>query len=58
MKNGLIDCDGHNFSNLALMRISAYHKSIGDEAEWWQGALLQDFCGDYRAKKTGGHKAC
>lgn len=35
MKIGLIDVDGHNFPNLALMRISAYHKSIGDEVEWW-----------------------
>lgn len=32
---GLIDVDGHNFPNLALMRISAYHKSIGDTVEWW-----------------------
>jgi hypothetical protein len=35
MKIGLIDVDGHHFPNLALMRISAYHKSIGDEVEWW-----------------------
>ena len=35
MKIGLIDVDGHNFPNLALMRISAYHKSIGDDVEWW-----------------------
>lgn len=35
MKIGLIDVDGHNFPNLALMRISAYHKSQGDEVEWW-----------------------
>lgn len=34
-KIGLIDVDGHNFPNLALMRISSYHKSIGDEVEWW-----------------------
>ena len=33
---GLIDVDGHNFPNLALMRISAYHKSIGDTVEWWE----------------------
>ena len=32
---GLIDVDGHNFPNLALMRISAYHKSRGDDVEWW-----------------------
>lgn len=35
MRIGLIDVDGHNFPNLALMRISAYHKSLGDEVEWW-----------------------
>ena len=36
---GLIDVDGHNFPNLALMRISAYHKSKGDTVEWWQPPL-------------------
>lgn len=35
VKIGLIDVDGHNFPNLALMRISAYHKAKGDEVEWW-----------------------
>jgi hypothetical protein len=35
LKVGLIDVDGHNFPNLALMRISAYHKARGDEVEWW-----------------------
>ena len=34
-KIGLIDVDGHNFPNLALMRISAYHKSKGDTVGWW-----------------------
>lgn len=34
MKIGLIDVDGHNFPNYALMKISAYHKSIGDTVEW------------------------
>lgn len=38
-KIGLIDVDGHHFPNLALMRISAYHKSIGDEVEWWWSDL-------------------
>ena len=32
MKIGLIDVDGHNFPNLALMRISAYHR-ITEAAE-------------------------
>lgn len=40
MKIGLVDVDGHNFPNLALMRISAYHKAIGDEVEWWKGDLF------------------
>lgn len=35
MRVGLIDVDGHNFPNLALMRISAYHKAKGDIVEWW-----------------------
>ena len=34
MRIGLIDVDGHNFPNLALMKISAYHKAMGDEVEW------------------------
>lgn len=34
MKIGLIDVDGHNFPNLPLMKISAYHKSLGDDVEW------------------------
>lgn len=37
MNIGLIDVDGHNFPNLALMRISAYHKAAGDNVEWWWG---------------------
>lgn len=40
MKIGLIDVDGHNFPNLALMRISAYHKAKGDDVEWWLGDLF------------------
>ena len=31
---GLIDVDGHNFPNLALMKISAWHKAQGDIVEW------------------------
>jgi radical SAM superfamily enzyme YgiQ (UPF0313 family) len=34
MKIGLIDVDGHNFPNLALMKLAAYHKSAGDTVEW------------------------
>lgn len=37
MKIGLIDVDGHNYPNLALMKLSAWHKSRGDTVEWWWG---------------------
>lgn len=37
MRIGLIDVDGHNYPNLALMKISAWHKAQGDEVEWWWG---------------------
>ena len=37
-KIGLIDVDGHNgFPNLALMKVSAHHKGLGDSVEWWNG---------------------
>lgn len=35
MRIGLIDVDGHNFPNLALMKLSAWHKSVGDDVEWY-----------------------
>ena len=34
MNIGLIDVDGHNFPNFALMRSSAYYKSKGYNVEW------------------------
>lgn len=42
MNIGLIDVDGHNFPNLALMKISAYHKSKGDNVEWCIPLLQYD----------------
>lgn len=36
MRIGLIDVDGHNFPNLPLMKISAWHKKQGDHVEWYQ----------------------
>ena len=40
MKIGLIDVDGHNFPNLCLMKLAAYHKSIGDDVEWYSSDTL------------------
>ena len=34
MKIGLLDVDSHNFPNLPLMKISAWHKMQGDEVEF------------------------
>jgi hypothetical protein len=34
MNIGLLDVDGHNFPNLPLMKISAYHKARGDSVDW------------------------
>lgn len=36
MKIGLIDVDGHNFPNIPLMKISAWHKQNGDSVEWYE----------------------
>lgn len=48
-KIGLIDVDGHNFPNLALMKISAYHKSKGDIVEWYD-PLFDNFDKVYQSK--------
>ena len=36
MKIGLIDVDGHNYPNLPLMKLSAWHKAQGDSVEWYE----------------------
>ena len=48
MEIGLIDVDGHNFPNLALMKISAWHKAKGNPVEWWNGLKHYDIV--YQAK--------
>lgn len=40
MRIGLIDVDGHHYPNLALMKISAWHKARGDTVEWWWSDLF------------------
>ena len=36
MRIGLIDVDGHNYPNLPLMKLSAWHKQQGDTVEWYE----------------------
>lgn len=36
MRIGLIDVDGHNYPNLALMKLSAWHKQQGDTVKWYE----------------------
>ena len=35
MRVALIDVDGHNFSSIPLMKLSAWHKQTGDSVEWY-----------------------
>lgn len=46
MKVGLIDLDNKNskniFPNLALMKLSTYHKSLGDTVEWYDNFQYYD----------------
>lgn len=42
IKIGLIDVDSHNFPNLCLMKISAYHKIHGDIVQWYDNLSHYD----------------
>lgn len=52
MKIGLIDVDGHNFPNIPLMKISAWHKGRGDRVEWYDtwGGLAEEYDKVYMSK--------
>lgn len=39
MRVGLIDVDGHNFPNIPLMKLSAWHKAKGDTVDWYEPLL-------------------
>lgn len=47
---GLIDVDSHNSPNYALMKISAYHKSIGDKVEWAMPIYCEEYDLVYKSK--------
>ena len=50
MKIGLIDVDGHNFPNLPLMKISAWHKDRGDTVDWYSSLLFRNCDKVYMSK--------
>ena len=49
-KIGLIDVDGHNFPNIPLMKISAWHKAQGDSVEWYHPMFSDDMDIVYMSK--------
>lgn len=50
MNIGLIDVDGHNYPNFALMRLSAWHKANGDTVEWADPMFGQRYDRVYKSK--------
>ena len=52
MKIGLIDVDGHNYPNLPLMKLSAWHKQKGDHVEWYEPfkGLIEEYDKVYMSK--------
>lgn len=42
MRIAIHSVDGHNYPNLALMRISAWHKARGDTVEWFMPLVRYD----------------
>jgi hypothetical protein len=52
VKIGLIDVDSHNFPNLALMKISTYHKELGDQVNWYDNlvGLIEEYDIVYMSK--------
>ena len=52
MRIGLIDVDGHNYPNLPLMKLSAWHKQQGDTVEWYEpfNGLIKPFDKVYMSK--------
>ena len=65
MNIGLIDVDSHGFPNLALMKLSAWHKLQGDTVEWYNPfyhydkvymAKVFNFTEDYRQWITNTHQ--
>lgn len=50
MKIGLIDVDGHNYPNLPLMKLSAWHKAQGDSVGWYEPLISGHLDRTYMSK--------
>lgn len=51
MRIGLVDVDGgHRFPNIALMKLSAWHKAKGDTVEWYEPMFSGHFDKVYLSK--------
>lgn len=52
VKIGLIDVDGHNYPNLPLMKLSAWHRSKGDRISWYDpfDGLIEEYDKVYMSK--------
>ena len=51
MNIALVDVDGHSgFPNLALMRLSAWHKAQGDSVEWWNGFRSEEHTSELQSR--------
>lgn len=50
MNIGLVDVDGHNFPNFALMKISAFHKKQGDSVTWADPMFGEEYDKVYMSK--------
>ncbi len=48
MRIGLIDVDSHNFPNLPIMKLSAYHKGKRHEVSFWNAFEQYDIV--YKSK--------
>ena len=53
MKIGIHDSDQTGFPNLALMKISAYHKAQGDTVEWCREALTLAHIAEFKGQDKG-----
>lgn len=48
MRIALIDVDGHNFPNLPLMKLSAWHKNQGYTVDWYDPLTAKGMRGKKR----------